>query len=70
MKKLLITGGAGMIGSILARYFIDKKYQVILLDDLSGGFIENIPSEAKFYLGNICDQNFINKIHWFCLKRV
>lgn len=61
MKSVLITGGAGMIGSVLARYFINKNYKVIIIDDLSGGFIENIPAEAKFYLGNICDKDFINK---------
>lgn len=50
-----------MIGSILARYFIEKNYQIIIIDDLSGGFIENLPEGCKFYLGNICDQKFINK---------
>jgi len=60
--KILITGGAGMIGSVLSRYFLDKRYNVILLDNLSGGFKENLPENIKFYLNDICDVNSINKI--------
>jgi UDP-glucose 4-epimerase len=60
--KILITGGAGMIGSVLSRYFLDKKYNIILLDNLSGGFKENLPENIKFYLNDICDTNSINKI--------
>jgi UDP-glucose 4-epimerase len=60
--KILITGGAGMIGSVLSRYFIDKKYSVVSLDNLSGGFKENIPDNVKFYLNDICDSSAINKI--------
>ena len=48
--KILITGGAGMIGSVLSRYFLGKKYSVISLDNLSGGFKENVPDDIKFYL--------------------
>jgi UDP-glucose 4-epimerase len=62
MPKILITGGAGMIGSVLSRFFLDKKYSIIIIDDLSGGFIENLPNGIKFYIGNICDANFINKV--------
>jgi UDP-glucose 4-epimerase len=61
-KNILITGGAGMIGSVLSRYFLSKEYNVICLDNLSGGFIENIPNNVKFYLNDICDSNQINKI--------
>jgi UDP-N-acetylglucosamine 4-epimerase len=40
--KILITGGAGFIGSNLCEYFISKNYSVVCLDDLSTGFYENI----------------------------
>lgn len=60
--KILITGGAGMIGSVLCRYFSEKKYSVISLDNLSGGFKENIPNNVKFYLNDICDTLAINRI--------
>lgn len=58
--KILITGIAGMIGSVLARYFINKGYIVYGIDNLSGGFLENIPKEVIFYEINICDQENIN----------
>lgn len=62
MKKILITGIAGMIGSILARYFLSRNYEVYGIDNLSGGFIENIPDKAIFYKADICDIAEINKI--------
>lgn len=42
MKKALITGGAGFIGSNLARYLIEKDFQVTILDNFSSGREENI----------------------------
>lgn len=60
MKKILITGIAGMIGSVLARYFINKGYAVYGIDNLSGGFFENVPKEAIFYQIDICNKEEIN----------
>ena len=40
--KILITGGAGFIGSNLCEYFVNKGYDVVCLDNLSTGFIRNI----------------------------
>lgn len=40
--KILITGGAGFIGSNLCEYFVNKGYEVVCLDNLSTGFIHNI----------------------------
>ena len=42
MKKILITGGAGFLGSHLCDRFIKENYQVIAMDNLSTGSIENI----------------------------
>lgn len=42
MMKILITGGAGFIGSNLCEYFVDNGYDVICLDNLSTGFMHNI----------------------------
>lgn len=61
-KKILITGGAGMIGCVLSRYFLEKKFNVIVLDNLSGGFKENIPIECVFFQNDICDNDKIDQI--------
>jgi len=49
MKKILITGGAGFIGSHLVDELISKKHKVIIVDDLSTGQRENLNKQAKFY---------------------
>ncbi|MNK00953.1 UDP-glucose 4-epimerase [compost metagenome] len=41
-KKILITGGAGFIGSNLCDYFIQKKHQIVCLDNFATGFKKNI----------------------------
>lgn len=46
-SKILITGGAGFIGSNLCEYFILKKYQVVCLDNFSTGFRHNIEALLK-----------------------
>ena len=40
--KILITGGAGFIGSNLCQYFLDKGHQIICLDNFSTGHLHNI----------------------------
>lgn len=49
MKKILVTGGAGFIGSHLVDKLIALKYKVVVIDDLSSGKKENVNKEAKFY---------------------
>ena len=57
MKNVLITGVAGLLGSRLAKWILDNKkdYNIIGIDDLSGGYIENIPSEVIFENFNLLD---------------
>lgn len=52
--KLLITGGAGFIGSNLCEYFVKKGHTVVCLDNLSTGFLHNIEA-----LQNDCNFSFI-----------
>lgn len=47
--KILITGGAGFIGSNLAEALLNKGHKVAIIDDLSTGKKENVPEEAVFY---------------------
>lgn len=58
----LVTGGAGFIGSHVADYLVKRGHQVLILDDLSGGFRENVNPNAKFYEGSINDEDLLDKI--------
>lgn len=59
MSKVLVTGGAGFIGSHVAEVLINRNSQVTILDDLSGGFRENIVPGAEFIQGSITDNELI-----------
>jgi len=48
-KRILITGGAGFIGSTIADLFLEAGWDVAVLDDLSSGKRENVPPGARFY---------------------
>ena len=55
-KKALVTGGAGFIGSHLARALLDGGLEVVVLDNLSMGKVENVPDGAEFVLGDVRSQ--------------
>ncbi|HEX8631177.1 MAG TPA: NAD-dependent epimerase/dehydratase family protein, partial [Catenuloplanes sp.] len=44
--KLLVTGGAGYIGSVVTRLLLDAGHEVVVLDDLSTGHAESIAPQA------------------------
>ena len=46
--NVLITGGAGYIGSTVANLFLDKKHKVSIIDNLSTGKKSNIPKKSIF----------------------
>jgi len=62
MNKSLITGGAGFIGSHVARHCIDMGHEVIILDDLSGGFEDYIPKGVNFIKGSITDHKLLEEL--------
>lgn len=62
MNKVLVTGGAGFIGSHVARHCLDLGFETYVLDDLSGGFEDNVPSKAIFIEGSINDVAMINRL--------
>ena len=70
MRKILITGGAGFIGSNFVRYMINKypDDKVIVLDALTyAGNLENLQDlennpNYEFHHGNICDKEIVNKL--------
>jgi UDP-glucose 4-epimerase len=47
--KVLVTGGAGFIGSHLAERLLGDGHEVVILDDLSTGNVEHLPPDARFY---------------------
>jgi UDP-glucose 4-epimerase len=59
---LLISGGAGYIGSHTAYSALDKGYKVIIIDDLSSGIITNLPPQALFIKGDIGDQALLAQV--------
>jgi UDP-glucose 4-epimerase len=62
MSKVLVTGGAGFIGSHVAEELIKHNHQVIVLDDLSGGFLDNVLPGAQFVQGSITDHELIHRL--------
>ncbi len=60
--RMLVTGGAGFIGSHVTDCLLAEGHEVGVLDDLSGGFKGNIDSRARFFHGSITDVNFVNKV--------
>jgi UDP-glucose 4-epimerase len=54
--KILVTGGAGFIASHIAEGLMRSGHSVVIVDDLSTGRRENLPTGAKFYEVDICDQ--------------
>jgi UDP-glucose 4-epimerase len=59
--KILVTGGAGYIGSALVDKLISEKFEVNVLDDLSNGFLENINTKANFINGSVLDEHALDK---------
>ena len=66
MKKILITGVAGFIGSHLAKRFIQEGYKVYGIDNLSNGKIENVPNEVEFINIDLSVNSEIEKIPSEC----
>jgi len=61
--KVLVTGGAGFIGSHIAEYFAEEGHTVRILDNLATGYIKNIPQNKniEFIQGDICYFSFVEK---------
>lgn len=62
MNKILVTGGAGFIGSHVSEELVKRGHAVTVLDDLSGGFLDNVVAGAQFVQGSINDVLLINRL--------
>jgi UDP-glucose 4-epimerase len=61
-RTILVTGGAGFIGSGLASRLLDRGAKVVLLDNLSTGFERNVPKGAKLVVGDVGDPESVAKV--------
>src|SRR2546421_4834211 len=53
--RSLVTGGAGFIGSHVAKECVRLGHETVILDDLSGGFRDQVPAGAEFVEGSVTD---------------
>jgi UDP-glucose 4-epimerase len=61
-QTVIVTGGAGFIGSNVAQHCLDLGFNVIVIDDLSGGFIDNVPEGCIFENCSILDMERMESI--------
>ncbi len=62
MNKALVTGAAGFIGSHVVDELLARDLEVVALDDLSGGFRENVNERAEFVEGSILDAALVQRL--------
>lgn len=62
MRSILVTGGAGFIGSHLVDALVGVGHQVVIIDDLSSGSKNNINKNATFIEGDITDAHVVEKL--------
>lgn len=65
MKTILITGGAGFIGSHLAKWCLRRGYSVVVADNCTTGIPENIPEGTTFLHEDITEQRFYERLDLF-----
>ena len=62
MSTSLVTGGAGFIGSHVANHLVRSGHEVVVLDDLSGGFADHVPQGSQFVQGSILDHALLGRL--------
>lgn len=62
MTKTLVTGGAGFIGAHVSEELQRRGHEVVVLDDLSGGFIDNLVDGLAFVEGSINDAELVDSL--------
>ena len=64
MARFLVTGGAGFIGGHIVEELVNRNEEVVVIDDLSSGNLNNIKpflDKVKFIQGSICDLDMLKK---------
>lgn len=62
MANILVTGGAGFIGSHVTEALVKRGHSVTVLDDMSGGFADNVVEGAELVVGSINDVELVNTL--------
>lgn len=60
--KILVTGGAGYIGSFMTKCLLERGDEVVVVDSLERGHRDAVDVKAKFYQGNLLDKNFVETV--------
>ena len=60
--QVLVTGGAGYIGSHAVKVLLSKGYEVVVVDNLATGHKEAVDERAKLYIGDIADPDFMHHV--------
>lgn len=60
--KILVTGGAGYIGSFMTALLLEKGYEVVVVDNLSRGYKYAVDSRAKFIIGDLNKKEFVSNL--------
>ena len=59
--RVLVTGGAGYIGSSAVAILLERGYEVSVLDDCSTGHLDAVAKEARFIAGSILDSTALSQ---------
>ena len=59
MKKILVAGGAGYIGSACAEYLLDHDYEVVVFDALFTGHRDAVDPRARFIKGDLAERDIL-----------
>ena len=62
MPKILVTGGAGYVGSHTVEQLIKNGFQVVVADNLSTGYRQAISPQARFYQGDVRSSSFLSNL--------
>ena len=65
MLTVLVTGGAGYIGSVVVEQLVEIGYKVVIIDDLRDGNKESIPDSVEFFNNNFGDKNTFRDLFKF-----
>src|ERR687897_3504203 len=60
--KTLVTGGAGFIGSHVAKHLAADGHDVVVVDDLTCGFTDKVPVGCTFVQGSVSDSSFMERL--------